>query len=131
MEHTEDRCLKRGKDGKTTPTSNNYLEVLVNDGKATLEQLNMLCNIKHDIFFGTRIPKRRLPVETVDVEVTNEGEIVCVDSGKNPIICSKILHHFIKRNIFLFPMETILPILDELESLESLVKLARKKCLKV
>jgi hypothetical protein len=76
MGHTTDRCLKWGKDGKTTPTSNNYLEVLVNDdGEATLEQLNMLCNTKHDIFFGASIPKRRLHVKTLDVEVINEGKI--------------------------------------------------------
>jgi len=88
----------------------------------------MLCNTKHDIFFGTKIPKRRLPVETLDVEITNEGEFECVNFGKNLIVCSKILHHFIKGKIFPSPMETILAILSELESLESVVKLARKKC---
>jgi hypothetical protein len=52
----------------------------------------------------------------------------CVGFNKNPIVHSKILHHFIKGKIFLSPMEMILAILNELESLESLVKLARKKC---
>ncbi len=40
---------------------------------------------------------------------------------------SKILAHFIKGKVSLSPMETILMIPGELEHLESLVKLARKK----
>jgi hypothetical protein len=40
---------------------------------------------------------------------------------------SKILSHFIKGKISLSPMETILMIPKELEHLESLVKLARRK----
>jgi hypothetical protein len=37
------------------------------------------------------------------------------------------LSHFVKRKIFLTPMETILIIFGELEYLEGLVKLARKR----
>lgn len=62
-------------------------------------------------------------METLNVEVANEGKIEHVDFSKNPTIRSKILHHFIKGKIFLFLMETILTILGELESLENLVKL--------
>ncbi len=40
---------------------------------------------------------------------------------------SKILSHFIKGKVSLSPMETILLILGELEHLESLVKLARRR----
>ncbi len=40
---------------------------------------------------------------------------------------SKILSHFIKGKISLTPMETVLMIPGELEHLESLVKLARRK----
>jgi len=40
-------------------------------------------------------------------------------------IKSKILSHFIKKNISLSPMETILMILGELKDLESLIRLAR------
>jgi len=40
--------LEVGKGLENTSTSNNYLEVLVNDEKATLEQLNKLCDTKHD-----------------------------------------------------------------------------------
>jgi hypothetical protein len=37
MGHTKNKCWKWGKHGKITSTSNNYLEVLVNDEEATLE----------------------------------------------------------------------------------------------
>ncbi len=37
MGHTKDRGQKWGKDVNTTSTSNNYLEVLVNDENDTLE----------------------------------------------------------------------------------------------
>jgi hypothetical protein len=113
---------------KTTSTLNNYLEVLVNDEKTTLEYLNKLCGTKHDIFSGARIPKRRLLVEIPNVEIAKEGEVERIDYANNSIVRSKILHHFIKGKISPSPMETILTIPSELESLESLVKLARKKC---
>jgi len=60
------------------------------------------------------------------VEFVDEREIEHINSTKNLTIYFKILHHFIKRNFFLFPIKIILIIFDELESLESLVKLARK-----
>ncbi len=67
-------------------------------------------------------------METLDVEVADEGETKRVlDFGSNLTVHSKILRHFIKGKISLFPMETILTIPDELESLENLVKLARRK----
>jgi hypothetical protein len=67
-------------------------------------------------------------VETLDVEVANEGKIKRVlDFGRNPIVHSKILHHFIKGKISLSPMEPIFAIPDGLKSLEILVKLARRK----
>ncbi len=40
---------------------------------------------------------------------------------------SKILQHFMKGQIFLTPMATIMKILGELEYLERLVKLARRR----
>lgn len=67
-------------------------------------------------------------MEIPNVEIVDEREIECIDSTSNPIIRSKILHHFIKGNISLSSMDIILIIFDELESLESLVELARKKC---
>jgi hypothetical protein len=47
--------------------------------------------------------------------------------GQGGVATSKILSHFIKGKISLSPMETILMILGELEHLESLVKLARRR----
>jgi len=47
--------------------------------------------------------------------------------GSEAILKSKILSHFIKGKIALTPMETILIILGELEYLEGLVKLTRKR----
>lgn len=40
---------------------------------------------------------------------------------------SKILTHFIKGKVYLSPMETILMIPSELEHLDNLVKLVRRK----
>ncbi len=50
-----------------------------------------------------------------------------VGASRDTSVRSKILAHFIKGKISLSPMETILMIPRELEHLESLVKLARRK----
>jgi hypothetical protein len=47
--------------------------------------------------------------------------------GFKAIMKSKIQSHFIKGKISLTPMETILTIRGELEYLEGLVKLARRR----
>jgi len=47
--------------------------------------------------------------------------------GRETTVKSKILPHFIKGKISFSPMETVLMIPGELEHLESLVKLARRK----
>jgi predicted aspartyl protease len=57
------------------------------------------------------------------LEVVEEGTGLNQESS----VRSKILSHFIKRKISITPMETILMISRELEHLESLVKVARKK----
>jgi len=62
-------------------------------------------------------PERAGPIP----EATREG------AGRDTSVRSKILSHFIKGKISLSPMETILMIPGELEHLESLVKLARRK----
>jgi hypothetical protein len=59
MGHSEDRCLRK----KDTKPSANYLEVLVNDDEATLNELNRICGVNHHLTFGNMIPKRRLPVQ--------------------------------------------------------------------
>jgi hypothetical protein len=61
MGHTKDRCWK--KNGKSPSTSANFLEIMVDDGEATLAKLNYLCGTKHNIFFGVRMHKRRLPMQ--------------------------------------------------------------------
>jgi hypothetical protein len=37
MGHTENKCWKKGKDGKVSSVANNYLKVLVDDEEATFE----------------------------------------------------------------------------------------------
>jgi len=54
-------------------------------------------------------------------KVAREGTRV----NRETLIRSKIFSHFIKGNISLSPMETILMIPRELEHLESLVRLVR------
>jgi hypothetical protein len=63
----------------------------------------------------------------VEDDTTNYRKTMLVGLGKRTILRFKILTNFIKGKISLSPMETILKILGELESLESLVKLAKKK----
>jgi len=41
--HSEDKCWKKPKDGKSTAGTLNFLEVLLDDGAATEQQLNKLC----------------------------------------------------------------------------------------
>ncbi len=50
--------------------ANNYLEVLIDDEEITLDQLNKLCNMKHDVFSGAMIPRKHLPIETTDGDTT-------------------------------------------------------------
>jgi len=47
--HTEDKCWK--KFAKGLPATTNFLEVLVNDEKATLAELNCVCGGDQHIFF--------------------------------------------------------------------------------
>jgi hypothetical protein len=126
--HSEDRCWKKPKDGKSHSGGANFVEVLLNDEEATLQQLNRLCG-NEKVFSYTRVPRRRMPVEVTPTgnvpspEVQGEGTGV----SRETTVKSKILSHFIKGKISLSPMETILMIPGELEHLESLVKLARRK----
>jgi hypothetical protein len=60
MGHTKNKCWKKRKETKSHSCTNNYMEILVDDEVATLEQLNRLCGTKHDIFSKAR---RRLPME--------------------------------------------------------------------
>jgi hypothetical protein len=80
-------------------------------------------------FSKVRIPKRRLPPYPI---VEQEKGIAKekhreANMGVESIIKSKFLSHFSKGKISLSPMETILIISRELEYLEGLVKLARRR----
>jgi hypothetical protein len=126
--HFEDRCWKKPKDGKSHSEAANFLEVLLNDEAATLQQLNKLCG-SENLFSHTRVPRRRVPVEVAvgwakpTPQTVGDG----LGADRDAAVRSKILSHFIKGKIFPSPMETILMIPGELEHLESLVKLARRR----
>jgi len=75
------------------------------------------------------MPGRRTPIDVAPGGVVPipEAEREGVGANRDTSMRSKILSHFIKGKIPLFPMETILMIPGELEHLESLVKLARRR----
>ncbi len=125
--HSEDRCWKKSKDGKSYSGAANFLEVLLNDEAATLQQLNELCG-NENVFSYTRIPRQRLPVELPPTGVAPQTEVAEDNIGMNRESCirSKILSHFIKGKISLTPMETVMMIPGKLEQLENLVKVARR-----
>jgi hypothetical protein len=126
--HSEDRCWKKPKDGKSHSGATNFLEVLFNDEIATLQQLNKLCG-SENLFSHMRVPRRRVLVEVVAKGAKPTPQTVGDGFGadRDAVVRSKILSHFIKGKISLSPMETILMIPGKLEHLESLVKLARRR----
>jgi len=128
LRHSEDRCWKKTKDGKSHFGVANFLEVLLNDEEATLQQLNKLCG-NENIFSYTRVPRRRMHVKVASTSTEPSPEAAEEGTGMNRenSIRSKILSHFIKGKVSMTPMETVLMIPRELEHLENLVKVARKK----
>jgi hypothetical protein len=124
----EDKCWKKPKDGKSHSAAANFLEVLLNDEEATMQQLNKLCG-NENIFSYTRVLRRRMPIEVAPGGAVPSSEAAGEGTGVNweTSVRSKILSHFIKGKISLTPMETVLMIPRELEHLENLVKLARRK----
>jgi len=102
--------------------------VLLNDEAATLRQLNKLCG-SENLFSHTRVLRRRIPIDVASggVEPTPQAVGDGIGADRDVAVGSKILSHFIKGKISLSPMETILMIPRELEHLESLVKLARRR----
>jgi len=124
--HSEDRCWKKPKDGKLQSGAANFLEVLLNDEAATEQQLSKLCG-NENLFSYTRMPRRRTPIEVTPERVGAIPEAAGEGAGRDTLVRSKILSHFIKGKISLSSMETSLMITGELEHLESLMKLARRK----
>jgi hypothetical protein len=126
--HSEDKCWKKPKDGKSQYGATNFLEVLLNDEPTTMQQLNKLCG-NENLFSYTRMPRRRILVDVAPGEAMPTPEAIGdgVGASQDTSVKSKILAHFIKGKISLSPMETILMIPGELEHLESFVKLARRK----
>ncbi len=123
--HTEDRCWKKPKDGRMHPRSANFLEVMLDDEKATQHQLNRLCG-DENLCSYTRAPRRRMSLEVTPTStgLTAGNAMDRMGSNQEEFVQSKILSHFIKGKISLTPMETVMMIPGELEHLESLVKVA-------
>jgi len=126
--HSKDRCWKKSKDGKPYSRAANFLEVLLNDEAATLQQLNELCG-NENVFSYTHILRRRMLVELPPAGVVPQAEATedSIVMNRESSIRSKILSHFIKGKISLTSMETVMMIPGELEQLENLVKVARRK----
>jgi len=126
--HSEDKCWKKPKDGRSNSGAANFLEVLLDDEAAITEQFNRFCE-NENVFSYTRIPRRRQPVELTpagagpSAEVAEDGIV----TNREHSVRSKILSHFIKGKISLTPMETVIMIPGELEQLENLVKVAGRK----
>lgn len=128
--HTEECCWK--KNGRGFIAFANYLEVLVNDEEATLAKLNQLCGANNNIFSRTKVPRHRILVIAPEIDrnrkVVEEGMATQGKFGNDMITAnSKILTHFFKCKISLSLFETILIIPGELEYLEGLVKLAKRR----
>jgi predicted aspartyl protease len=126
--HSEDKCWKKPKDRKSTAGAAYFLEVMLDDEAATEQQLNRLCG-NENAFSYTRVSRRRTHVDVTSGGIAPVPEVEREGTGmsRDVSVKSKILLHFIKGKISLSPMETILMIPGELEHLESLVKLARRK----
>ncbi len=93
-------CWKKPKDGKSHSKIANFLEVLLNDEKATIQQFNKLCG-NDNLFFYTRMPKRLMHVDVTPggVVLTPEAARDGIGVNQNTLVRSKILSHFIKGKI--------------------------------
>jgi hypothetical protein len=113
--HSKDKGLKKPKDGKSHSGATNFLEVLLNDEEATMQQLNKLCG-NENIFSYTQVRRRRMHIEVAPGGVGPSLEAAGEGTGVNreTFVRSKILSHFIKGKISLSPMETVLMIPGEL-----------------
>jgi hypothetical protein len=126
--HSKDKCWKKPKDGNFHSRTTNFLEVLLNDEEATIQQLNKLCG-NENLFSYTQVPRRRTHVDVAPRRVVLTPKTIGDGVGVNQdtSVKSEILTHFIKRKISLSPMETILMIPRQLEHPKSLVRLVKRK----
>jgi predicted aspartyl protease len=126
--HSEDKCWKRNKDGKSASGAANFLGVMLDDEVAIEHRLNRLCG-NENAFSYTRVSRTRTPVDVAPGGIAPVPKAKREGAGvsRDVSVKSKILSHFIKGKISLSPMETVLMIPGELEHLESLVKLARRR----
>jgi hypothetical protein len=104
--HSEDKCWKKPRDGRTHPGSTNFLEVMLDDEEATLHQLNELCG-GENLFSYTQVPRRRMPVEATlaTLGLTPDHIIEGTGANREESVRSKILSHFVKGKISLTPMD--------------------------
>ncbi len=100
----------------------------MNDEEVTIQQLNKLYE-NENLFSYIGVPKKRMSVDVAPGKVVSTPKVASDGARVNQdtSVRSKILAHFIKGKISLSPMETILMIPGELEHLENLVRLARRK----
>jgi hypothetical protein len=117
--HFEERRWKKPKDGKSHCRATNFLEVLFNDEEATIQQLNKFYE-NETLFSYTQMPKRRMLANIAPGGVVLTFEATRDGSGINQdtVIKSKILSHFMKGKISLSPMEIILMIPKNLNTLK-------------
>jgi len=95
--HSEDKCWKKPKDGKSAARATNFLEMLLDDGTATKQQLDKLCG-SENLFSYTRVPRRRTHVDVAPggVAPIPEAKREGVGVNRDASVRSKILSHFIK-----------------------------------
>jgi hypothetical protein len=109
--HSEDKCWKKSKDGRSIFGAANFLEILLDDEASTIQQLDKFCE-NENVFSYTRIPRQRqlveLPAATAgpSTEAAEDGTVM----NREHSIRSKILSHFIRGKISLTPMETVMMI---------------------
>ncbi len=62
--HVNEHCWEK-KDPKMRLTTTNYLEMMVDDEEEVQNQLDRICGKNHDLFLHTRVPRQRVPMETI------------------------------------------------------------------
>jgi hypothetical protein len=94
----KNRCWKKSTKGLSATI--NFLKVLVDGEENFFSKLNHICGGNQHVFYGVRIPKRRLPISSNPI-VEQVGGIVEqehkeANMGVEFVVKFKILFHFIK-----------------------------------